>query len=645
MAETKAENSCGLDNEYEMLKKELRSIALSVGPAVYVSVEQLDRDYTDINNYPVPYQKFGYISFIDLLKSMPDALALVDCGADTGTTAVVPISDAKTLHIEHLIAGQRPSSPTRFGGMVPGLDNLQRESGNSHQYNNRHQNNRRSSKNIGRNYRSDQKMQNSSSAFCSATRNPNPPSTPQLPSTMIQNFRDRHNSLNNCQILPGYENIWLESGVKFGAKPQNSVDSAFPNNDCRFSHSLPPPLMNSTNQKSTFPQQTVNQCRPSFKYASNQNSLFQKAISQISSPRNTITASLNSSLDNATCNFLTHGATTNQNVPRFQDVVSQNNFPVYRFSTPSQNSAPQNSTRHRRSPPSYSTYKNADFPDGEFLEIVVENLLHILREPPRRSYSLKDVKDLYSNRFPDDPPLNLLESFSCTISEFVADNLSSKIEIVEFPNGDIYLRYKPQTMTEAINDCRYCREMPKIRNTTPAELYEAVYANVPRKSNDYASYDSSITQSKLATPLKPRPLTPPMTAGGKFENNNKSTENNNKTIFDSSSIRRMAYEIAFGEPCPAVPSPLNDLDAEDDYSGASGGGGAASSSSAASNVLRRDPAVLAYEKQKKLSAQMQHSGQHFDDAQEFVRRAAAAATVSERERLNHGFPDRAYNEF
>lgn len=32
-------------NDFEMLKKELKSIALSVGPAHYVSVEQLDRDY------------------------------------------------------------------------------------------------------------------------------------------------------------------------------------------------------------------------------------------------------------------------------------------------------------------------------------------------------------------------------------------------------------------------------------------------------------------------------------------------------------------------------------------------------------------------------------------------------------------------
>lgn len=52
---------------------------------------------------------------------MADSIMLIDYGADG--IAVVPISDKKTLHMENLIAEQRPNEPTRFGGVVPGLDN------------------------------------------------------------------------------------------------------------------------------------------------------------------------------------------------------------------------------------------------------------------------------------------------------------------------------------------------------------------------------------------------------------------------------------------------------------------------------------------------------------------------------------------
>jgi len=40
-----------LEAEFDQLRKELKSIALSVGPAYYVSLDQLDRDYAWVLNY------------------------------------------------------------------------------------------------------------------------------------------------------------------------------------------------------------------------------------------------------------------------------------------------------------------------------------------------------------------------------------------------------------------------------------------------------------------------------------------------------------------------------------------------------------------------------------------------------------------
>ncbi|KAG7487849.1 hypothetical protein MATL_G00027660 [Megalops atlanticus] len=98
------------------LKKDVRSLLLSAKNGL--SPEQLKKDYFTMLGHPLPLRTHGFRTVMDMVKEMPDVVA-VDYLAD-GSVVLKVIGDSRTRGIEELVAKQRnpkPKSAVRKAGV------------------------------------------------------------------------------------------------------------------------------------------------------------------------------------------------------------------------------------------------------------------------------------------------------------------------------------------------------------------------------------------------------------------------------------------------------------------------------------------------------------------------------------------------
>ncbi|XP_049287980.1 uncharacterized protein LOC125766239 [Anopheles funestus] len=100
----------GSNYDLKQLKPLIRSMVLSHRNKT-VSIQELERDFKDIEGFPIPYTMLGYASVFDLLHAMPD---IVRMNTENGIPVVTYVSSPATEHVEHLI--QRNANRRRGNG-------------------------------------------------------------------------------------------------------------------------------------------------------------------------------------------------------------------------------------------------------------------------------------------------------------------------------------------------------------------------------------------------------------------------------------------------------------------------------------------------------------------------------------------------
>ncbi|XP_033607617.1 tudor domain-containing protein 5 isoform X4 [Cryptotermes secundus] len=93
-----------LTAERDQLKTILRGLLIS--SAQTMTAEQLHRDFKQQEGQNVPYRKFGYSSFLEYLKSIPDAVA-IGSSFNGGSPVVLPVVSEKVSHIDALVQKQK----------------------------------------------------------------------------------------------------------------------------------------------------------------------------------------------------------------------------------------------------------------------------------------------------------------------------------------------------------------------------------------------------------------------------------------------------------------------------------------------------------------------------------------------------------
>ncbi|XP_021933718.1 tudor domain-containing protein 5 [Zootermopsis nevadensis] len=92
------------------LKTILRGLLISSPQAL--TVNELQKDYKLQEGQDVPFSKFGFKSFLEYIKSVPDTVA-IQPSFRGGSPIVVPVQSDKSSHIDILVQKQKLQPPKR----------------------------------------------------------------------------------------------------------------------------------------------------------------------------------------------------------------------------------------------------------------------------------------------------------------------------------------------------------------------------------------------------------------------------------------------------------------------------------------------------------------------------------------------------
>ncbi|XP_077519206.1 tudor domain-containing protein 7A-like isoform X1 [Amblyomma americanum] len=100
--------------EMEALQEEVETFLHSVLSCEKggIPLSKLQEEYTVLIGSPIPYQKFGFSSLIDYIKSIPNTAAIRK-SPENGPTVIEAVLKPATAHVSQLVAGQRTASKTK----------------------------------------------------------------------------------------------------------------------------------------------------------------------------------------------------------------------------------------------------------------------------------------------------------------------------------------------------------------------------------------------------------------------------------------------------------------------------------------------------------------------------------------------------
>ena len=90
-------------------KKTIRALLQSV--KFGLTSQQLWKDYVNLVGRECPYQDYGFNSFVDFLRSMPDVCRFITHG---GAMVLVPVANAETRHISKMVANQKFTTGSNY---------------------------------------------------------------------------------------------------------------------------------------------------------------------------------------------------------------------------------------------------------------------------------------------------------------------------------------------------------------------------------------------------------------------------------------------------------------------------------------------------------------------------------------------------
>jgi len=90
------------------IKKVLRALIISCPHGL--TVEQLDRDFSEMEGTKIPFYDYGFNSLESFLQSIPDTLLVNGRGRNA---PVYGVSSDKTKHIEELVSKQKNIKSSR----------------------------------------------------------------------------------------------------------------------------------------------------------------------------------------------------------------------------------------------------------------------------------------------------------------------------------------------------------------------------------------------------------------------------------------------------------------------------------------------------------------------------------------------------
>ncbi|XP_075167228.1 tejas isoform X2 [Haematobia irritans] len=121
----------------KQVKVILKSLVLSYPEKI--TIDQLNRDYRDVEGQDIPYKKLGYRTLEQFLRQIPDTLLV----AGTGHSALVFfVENEKSAHIHNMIMGQKKSRPRNRSARSRNKPNLR----TSHVYRNHNSDGRNNNK-------------------------------------------------------------------------------------------------------------------------------------------------------------------------------------------------------------------------------------------------------------------------------------------------------------------------------------------------------------------------------------------------------------------------------------------------------------------------------------------------------------------
>lgn len=103
------------EKDLSTVKKTIRALLLSAKSGL--TTLELRNDYEGVIGHPIPIYDLGFSSLIDLLKSMPDAVAM---HTSRGSLILSGVSDASCRHVASMVARQKSSKP--YNAIKPGMN-------------------------------------------------------------------------------------------------------------------------------------------------------------------------------------------------------------------------------------------------------------------------------------------------------------------------------------------------------------------------------------------------------------------------------------------------------------------------------------------------------------------------------------------